>query len=184
MTILLEIALVAAIVFGAVAYALGRLGGMQPAPPESGAVGLPPGPVTSDAIERTRFGLAFRGYRMAEVDAVLDRLRDELARRDADTGRPHGTVAEDTIDAVTTAGDAAAGDVPGQDVPGQDAPGQESAGRKPAEREPVDTDGVESGATPISSADESGPVDLSKMSPPAGFLSTARPDHADGTVGL
>jgi DivIVA domain-containing protein len=82
-TILLEILVVAAIVFGAVAYASGFVEGMRPAPPDSGEVGLPDGELNATAIDRTRFGLAFRGYRMAEVDAVLDRLRDEVARRDA-----------------------------------------------------------------------------------------------------
>lgn len=88
MTILLEIAVVAAIVFGAVAFALGRADGMRPAPPDTGEVGVPDGQVTADAIERTRFGLSFRGYRMGEVDAVLDRLRDEIARRDAELDLP------------------------------------------------------------------------------------------------
>ena len=85
MTILLEIAVVAAIVFGAVAYVLGQFDSMRPAPPESGAVGIPDGPVEAAAIDRTRFGLSFRGYRMDEVDAVLDRLRDELARHESPT---------------------------------------------------------------------------------------------------
>lgn len=88
MTILLEIAVVAAIVFGVVALALGRAEGMRPAPPDTGAVGVPDGPVTPAAIERTRFGLAFRGYRMGEVDAVLDRLRDDIARRDGEHQPP------------------------------------------------------------------------------------------------
>jgi DivIVA domain-containing protein len=86
-TILLEILVVAAIVFGAVAYAVGWFESMAPAPPDSGEVGLPDGPLTATAIERTRFGLAFRGYRMAEVDEVLDRLRDEVARRDEEAAR-------------------------------------------------------------------------------------------------
>ena len=35
------------------------------------------GPVTADDLRRIRFPLAFRGYRMAEVDALLDRLAEE-----------------------------------------------------------------------------------------------------------
>ena len=34
----------------------------------------PTGPVTADDLRRIRFPLAFRGYRMAEVDALLERL--------------------------------------------------------------------------------------------------------------
>jgi DivIVA domain-containing protein len=34
--------------------------------------------VTADDLRRIRFPLAFRGYRMAEVDALIDRLAEEL----------------------------------------------------------------------------------------------------------
>ncbi|MFC6287920.1 DivIVA domain-containing protein [Nocardioides sp. GCM10027113] len=44
--------------------------------PESG---LPPErPLRPDDLRRVRFPLAFRGYRMAEVDALLDRLAVQL----------------------------------------------------------------------------------------------------------
>ncbi|QZY30918.1 DivIVA domain-containing protein [Nocardioides coralli] len=36
-------------------------------------------------LRRVRFSLAFRGYRMSEVDALLDRLADQL---EADAGDP------------------------------------------------------------------------------------------------
>ncbi|HTW15765.1 MAG TPA: DivIVA domain-containing protein [Nocardioides sp.] len=42
------------------------------------------GPVTADDLRRIRFPLAFRGYRMQEVDALLDRLATERERRDAE----------------------------------------------------------------------------------------------------
>jgi DivIVA domain-containing protein len=35
-------------------------------------------PLAADDIRRVRFSLAFRGYRMTEVDALLDRLAREL----------------------------------------------------------------------------------------------------------
>jgi DivIVA domain-containing protein len=35
------------------------------------------GPVTADDLRRVRFSLAFRGYRMSEVDALLERLAEE-----------------------------------------------------------------------------------------------------------
>ena len=41
------------------------------------------GPVTADDLRRVRFPLALRGYRMEEVDALLDRL---AAEREAATG--------------------------------------------------------------------------------------------------
>jgi len=43
------------------------------------------GPVTAEDLRRIRFPLAFRGYRMAEVDALLERLAEE--REAADTER-------------------------------------------------------------------------------------------------
>jgi DivIVA domain-containing protein len=35
------------------------------------------GPLGADDLRRVRFSLAFRGYRMSEVDALLDRLAGE-----------------------------------------------------------------------------------------------------------
>lgn len=39
--------------------------------------------VGPEHVRSLRFSLAFRGYRMDQVDAALDRLADELATRDA-----------------------------------------------------------------------------------------------------
>jgi DivIVA domain-containing protein len=36
------------------------------------------GPLTAQDLRRVRFSTAFRGYRMSEVDALLDRLAAEL----------------------------------------------------------------------------------------------------------
>ena len=35
------------------------------------------GPLAAEDLRRVRFSLAFRGYRMSEVDALLDRLAAE-----------------------------------------------------------------------------------------------------------
>ncbi len=43
---------------------------------------LPEGPLTGRDVERLRFNLGARGYRMDEVDEALDRLRAELDDRD------------------------------------------------------------------------------------------------------
>ncbi|MGZ4633277.1 MAG: DivIVA domain-containing protein [Actinomycetes bacterium] len=40
------------------------------------------GPLTADDLRRVRLTSAFRGYRMSEVDALLDRLAVELDARD------------------------------------------------------------------------------------------------------
>ena len=43
--------------------------------------------VPSD-LRQVRFSLAFRGYRMSEVDALLDRLARQLERAEAPPRRP------------------------------------------------------------------------------------------------
>jgi DivIVA domain-containing protein len=40
------------------------------------------GPVGPDDLRQVRFSLAFRGYRMSEVDTLLDRLASEMESRD------------------------------------------------------------------------------------------------------
>ncbi len=49
--------------------------------------GLPAGPVHAEDVEVVKLDLAFRGYRMDQVDAVLGRLREELAVRDHEIDR-------------------------------------------------------------------------------------------------
>jgi len=45
------------------------------------------GPLSADDLRRVRFSLGFRGYRMSEVDALLDRLAREREEADLDRGR-------------------------------------------------------------------------------------------------
>lgn len=40
---------------------------------------LPDGPLEPRDVDNVRFSIGLRGYRMDEVDAVLDRLRDQVA---------------------------------------------------------------------------------------------------------
>lgn len=44
------------------------------------------GPLRASDIRRVRFSTAFRGYRMSEVDELLDRLAAELDAERAGTG--------------------------------------------------------------------------------------------------
>lgn len=74
------LAVVAAAVAAGVAAAVAGHGSLREDVPDSPARGLPDGPLSPADLDAVRFPLALRGYRMAEVDAVLDRLRDELAR--------------------------------------------------------------------------------------------------------
>ena len=64
---------------GAVAVvAAGRGGPLAPAGDDDPAPGLPEeGALSGADLRRVRFPLALRGYRMADVDALLDRLARE-----------------------------------------------------------------------------------------------------------
>jgi DivIVA domain-containing protein len=75
--------LVLAVIGGIAVVAAGGGGALAPSEPERGPRGgLPDGELDRSAIDRLRFTLAFRGYRMDEVDDVLDRLGRELEQRD------------------------------------------------------------------------------------------------------
>lgn len=52
------------------------------APRDRPDVVLPDGSLTPDDVAAVRFPMALRGYRMSDVDAVLDRLAGELDARD------------------------------------------------------------------------------------------------------
>ncbi len=68
-------------VLGVAAVVATRDGGeLAPAPPDRPDLLLPDGPLGAADLEAVRFGMVLRGYRMAEVDAVLDRAGDELER--------------------------------------------------------------------------------------------------------
>jgi DivIVA domain-containing protein len=73
-------AILVVLALGAIAVvAAGRGTPMAPAYGDSPDSLVPAdGPVTADDLRRIRFPLAFRGYRMAEVDALIERLAEEL----------------------------------------------------------------------------------------------------------
>ena len=79
-------AILIVLALGAVAVvAAGRGTPMSPAYDDAPDSLVPrDGPITADDLRRIRFPLAFRGYRMAEVDALLDRLAEE--RESAESG--------------------------------------------------------------------------------------------------
>lgn len=75
--------LVLAAVAAVAAVATGRItGGLDDPVSSLPARPLPEGEVEAADVERVRFSPALRGYRMEEVDATLDRLVAELARRE------------------------------------------------------------------------------------------------------
>lgn len=59
-------------------------------------------PLVADDLRRVRFSLALRGYRMSEVDALLDRLARELETREA--AREAAQMAAERVEDDHTAG--------------------------------------------------------------------------------
>ena len=73
----------AAAMFAVAAVMSGRVDLMADMPADAVPPGLPQDrPVRARDVEAVRFDRALRGYRMDQVDAVLDRLAAELAARD------------------------------------------------------------------------------------------------------
>lgn len=127
------------LVAGAVAaLAVGRLGSeasvAMPEPVHTTGhdvlpAGRPHGELTRADLAGVRFDRAVRGYRMDQVDAVLDRLSEEIATRD------------ERLAALTTAGpgpdvDDVTGDAPEADA----APLADAAYLADAPRQPSPTD--------------------------------------------
>lgn len=83
MVTLLAVLGVVAVLFVAAVVATRDDEVLADAPPDAPDLALPPGRLQADDVRRVRFGLAVRGYRMSEVDVVLERLAAELADRDA-----------------------------------------------------------------------------------------------------
>lgn len=148
----------------AVAVTVGLIGGGLPRP----ATDVPPpidGPVGEPAdLDRARFQLAFRGYRMDQVDRVLDDARDALAGRDEEIARlrralPHGAVdalaapaGNDPVVGPDSGHDLGAGDGPDSDPADRDQQPAEDPFRRPTATTPPDpgerSPGTSPGASP------------------------------------
>jgi DivIVA domain-containing protein len=64
--------------------AVGRLGELPEVEPDRAPLALPDGrPLAREDVDGVRFAVGMRGYRMDEVDDVLDRLAAEVDERDA-----------------------------------------------------------------------------------------------------
>ena len=64
--------------------AVGRLGELPDTTPDRAPLALPEDrPMVKADVDDVRFATGLRGYRMDEVDEVLDRLADEVSARDA-----------------------------------------------------------------------------------------------------
>ncbi|GEL18580.1 DivIVA domain-containing protein [Pseudonocardia asaccharolytica] len=81
---LLVVLVVAAVVFGLTAAVFGRGEELAPLAPGATPTRLPIGKISGHDVRELQFQQAVRGYRMAEVDWVLDRLAEELDRASAE----------------------------------------------------------------------------------------------------
>jgi DivIVA domain-containing protein len=94
---ILWVVVIAAILVVVVLMALGRGEGLVDTEPDEPVVRLPQGrPVVASDIDTLQLPLAVRGYQMAAVDEVLDRLAAELALRDAEIRQLRGEAAPST----------------------------------------------------------------------------------------
>lgn len=73
---------VVAVLFAAAVVATRSDPALAPAPPDRPDVVLPDRPLEPGDVAEVRFSTAVRGYRMDEVDRVLERLAGEIADRD------------------------------------------------------------------------------------------------------
>lgn len=103
--VLVVLAVVAAV--GAVAAGVVR-GGLPDASTSLPAAELPPDPLVGSDLADVRFSLGLRGYRMDEVDAVLDRAAGELDARDAEIARLSAELVHRSPDASAPTADASA----------------------------------------------------------------------------
>jgi DivIVA domain-containing protein len=99
---------VAGLLFLGAALLMGRGETQPPAEPDRSPLELPEDrPVTGDDVRALRLSVAARGYRMTEVDWLLEQFADALEERDAEIASLRARLAEQQ---ETGAADAAADD--------------------------------------------------------------------------
>lgn len=81
------VAVAAVVVFAVAASAVGRGDGLEEPFPDMEHPYLPDGRVEAPDIDDVHFAVSFRGYRMEQVDSVLDRLAGQLVERDRHIAR-------------------------------------------------------------------------------------------------
>ena len=103
---LLGMLLVGGVLFLLVSVVFGRGEELAPVAPDAVPVELPEQrPATADDIRLLRLPVALRGYRMYEVDWVLDRLAAELDRRDVEIARLRAQLVAERQAAARAGGD-------------------------------------------------------------------------------
>lgn len=79
--------LVVVLLAGVAIVAVGRGGGLVETFDDRPDVQVPAGRLSGADVRRVRFTTAFRGYRMSEVDALLERVATQIEEPTPDQGR-------------------------------------------------------------------------------------------------
>ena len=77
MALAVGVLLAAAVLLAVGLAAAGRIDGMYRAVPDA-PPGLPDGPITPDGLRRVKLPVVLRGYRMADVDELIERVATQL----------------------------------------------------------------------------------------------------------
>jgi DivIVA domain-containing protein len=91
---LVVLLVVAAVFFAGASAVFGRGEELAPVPPGATPTWLPDRAVRASHVRAVRFQQALRGYKMAEVDWVLDRLAGELDRHSSESESLRRRIAE------------------------------------------------------------------------------------------
>jgi len=94
--------------------AVGKLGELPDTSSDRAPLALPEDRVLTDEdVDSVRFSVGARGYRMDEVDVVLDRLSAEVSQRDARIAELEAqiTAADPSLNVQTTADHSSLGEV-------------------------------------------------------------------------
>ena len=137
------------LLFLAASYTFGRGEEMAPVLPDGTPVELPDDRLADgDDLRALRLSVAVRGYRMDEVDWLLDRLSEQVDTRDREIARLrsvlHVEPVEEPADPDPAAGDHPAGEYAAQHAR-PDGVEDEYAGRRPR---PVPEGTADTGARP------------------------------------
>jgi DivIVA domain-containing protein len=89
----LELVIGLAILAGVAIVASGRAGAASPAAPDRPPLALPADrPLVAQDLAQVRFSVGLRGYRMDQVDALLDRIEHEWPTRETAEAESSGPV--------------------------------------------------------------------------------------------
>lgn len=126
----------AVVVFAVAAAAVGRGDGLEEPLTDLARPYLPDGRLVPADVDGVHFAVAFRGYRMDQVDSVLDRLSEEIVARDQRITALERIVRVQTVQsaaghgaAPTRAGRKVRAEPypPPQQPPGESSPGDDTA---------------------------------------------------------